>query len=237
MRNSQRPVQTGELLALRPLLTNASAQLSRHDGEMQVEVLPTLPEPLRLEAGLVLWEAFREKMLHTIGSRKPQEVLARTIVSERVLVAVEDTEDDSFGSVLGVAAVADVNGLPLDLSKDQLVREFGPLLGRVRALIGRFLQSKAREGELELSFIAVAPDARGQGVGRALLDAVEARAHSAGLITVRLEVVDNNPRARDLYERHGYRHARRVSLPLIRPIMGFGGYDEMVLAVGSPGTD
>ena len=170
-------------------------------------------------------------MLYTIGTRNPHEVLARTMDAERVLVAVQDAEDGSYGRVLGVAAVADMDGQPLDLSPDQLVRESGPLLGRLRALIGRFLQSKAREGELELSFIAVAPNARGMGVGRALLDAVEARAHSAGLITVRLEVVDSNPRARSLYERHGYRHARRVSLPPIKPIVGFGGYDEMVLAV------
>lgn len=198
---------------------------------MHVEVLPTLPDSLRLAAAQVLWEAFREKMLHVIGTQNPHEVLARTMDSERVMVAVADSADDSHGRVLGVAAVADLDGLPLDVSQDQLIREFGQLLGRLRALIGRFLQSKAREGELELSFIAVAPDARGLGVGRVLLDAVEARAHSAGLITVRLEVVDNNHRARSLYERHGYRHARRVSIPFIKPIMGFGGYEEMVIAV------
>ena len=204
---------------------------------MQVDVLRTLPESLRIEAGQVLWEAFRDKMLHTIGSKNPQEVLARTMRPERVMVAVEHTNDDSYGRVLGVAAVADAAGLPLDLGQDQLVREFGPLLGRIRALIGRFLQSKARPGELELSFIAVAPEARSLGVGRVLLDAVEARARSTGLITVRLEVVDNNHRARSLYERHGYRHARRVSIPFIKPIMGFGGYEEMVLAVRHPDTD
>lgn len=203
----------------------------RHHGGVHVEVLPALPESLRLAAGQVLWEAFSEKMLNVLGRRNPAEVLARTMVPDHVMVAVEGTAHDSHVRVLGVAAVADDDGLPLDLGKDQLVAEFGPLLGRLRAFAGMFLQSKARSGELELSFIAVAPDARGSGVGQVLLDAVEARARSAGMLAVRLEVVNNNPRARSLYERYGYRHARRVNLPFLKPIMGFGGYDEMVLAI------
>ena len=52
--------------------------------------------------------------------------------------------------------------------------------------------------------IAVAHDARGRGVGEALLDAAEARARARGAACMRLEVRQDNPGAMRLYERRGY---------------------------------
>ena len=54
--------------------------------------------------------------------------------------------------------------------------------------------------------IASKPEARGKGVGAALLDAVEAAARQRRCHAVRLEVRDDNTGAVRLYERHGYHH-------------------------------
>ena len=54
--------------------------------------------------------------------------------------------------------------------------------------------------------IASKPEARGKGVGTALLDAVEAAARQRRCLAVRLEVCDDNANAVRLYERHGYKH-------------------------------
>lgn len=54
--------------------------------------------------------------------------------------------------------------------------------------------------------IASKPEARGKGVGAALLEAVEAVARQRRCHAVRLEVRDDNASAVRLYERHGYRH-------------------------------
>lgn len=54
--------------------------------------------------------------------------------------------------------------------------------------------------------IASKPEARGKGVGTALLDAVEAAARQRRCHAVRLEVRDDNASAVRLYERHGYHH-------------------------------
>lgn len=51
--------------------------------------------------------------------------------------------------------------------------------------------------------LSVNPDARGRGVGKALLDAVAGHARSLGCGKVTLEVRDDNPAAR-LYRREGF---------------------------------
>lgn len=57
---------------------------------------------------------------------------------------------------------------------------------------------------LNIHDLAVVPERRGQGIGRALLSAVEVRAKSRGCCKLTLEVQDGNPRARALYERFGF---------------------------------
>jgi GNAT superfamily N-acetyltransferase len=57
---------------------------------------------------------------------------------------------------------------------------------------------------LNLHDLAVAPNHRGRGIGRRLLEAVEAAARAAGCCKVTLEVRDDNARAQALYRALGY---------------------------------
>ena len=52
--------------------------------------------------------------------------------------------------------------------------------------------------------LAVVPEWRGKGVGRALLEAVESHASRRGCCKITLEVQDDNSRARGLYEHFGF---------------------------------
>jgi len=58
---------------------------------------------------------------------------------------------------------------------------------------------------LNIHDIAVAPQARGQGVGQQLLAAVEQHARSQGCCKVTLEVRSDNARAMAAYRRAGFR--------------------------------
>ncbi|GAB4069786.1 GNAT family N-acetyltransferase [Angustibacter speluncae] len=60
------------------------------------------------------------------------------------------------------------------------------------------------EGELAVVAFWVAPVARGRGVGRALLDDLEARARAAGAAAMTLEVADANDAAVRLYAAAGF---------------------------------
>lgn len=57
---------------------------------------------------------------------------------------------------------------------------------------------------LNVHDLAVLADWRGRGVGRALLEAAEARARQRGCCKLTLEVQDANQRARRLYESFGF---------------------------------
>ncbi len=57
---------------------------------------------------------------------------------------------------------------------------------------------------LNVHDLAVLPEARGQGVGRALLAAAEARARARGCCKLTLEVLEENRRARAVYAQAGF---------------------------------
>ena len=57
---------------------------------------------------------------------------------------------------------------------------------------------------LNIHDLAVVPEHRGKGIGRALLTAAEAQALRRGCCKLTLEVQDDNRRARGLYERFGF---------------------------------
>jgi GNAT superfamily N-acetyltransferase len=63
-----------------------------------------------------------------------------------------------------------------------------------------------RTGEIKRMYVA--PEARGRGVGKALLDALESLARDLGYALVRLDTGPKQPGAQRLYERSGY-----VSVP------------------------
>ena len=57
---------------------------------------------------------------------------------------------------------------------------------------------------LNIHDLAVLPEFRGKGVGRALLQAAEDRARRKGCCKLTLEVQEDNARARTLYQRFGF---------------------------------
>jgi ribosomal protein S18 acetylase RimI-like enzyme len=114
-----------------------------------------------------------------------------------------------------------------------LKRHLG-FLGALRALLvfGLF-ERKRRPGEMVLDGITVAEQARGRGVGGALLDAACDLAAEQGYDRVRLDVVDTNPAARRLYERKGFTVEKVERFGWLRPVLGFGGSATMVRRVGA----
>lgn len=76
-------------------------------------------------------------------------------------------------------------------------------------LVRAYLLALVGVDELHLLNVTVAPELQGLGLGRLLLQALEARGRELGLATLWLEVRESNQRARDLYQRLGYSEVGR----------------------------
>ena len=76
--------------------------------------------------------------------------------------------------------------------------------------------------------IAVDAAHRSRGIGSLLLDEVAAVAVELGCRRIRLDVIDVNPRARALYERHGFVATKTEHTPYLRSLMGFGSATTMI---------
>lgn len=89
----------------------------------------------------------------------------------------------------------------------------------------------------ELDRLAVVPESRGHGVGRALIDAIAADARAAAVELLVLEVRGNNHGALALYERNGFRYAGTLPNAVIA---GSARHDVVLMArelARPPGTD
>ncbi|WP_166417276.1 GNAT family N-acetyltransferase [Cochlodiniinecator piscidefendens] len=62
--------------------------------------------------------------------------------------------------------------------------------------------------------IFVSPKARDMGIGTALLSAMKEKAAQLHYSSVRLDVIDINPRARGLYERQGFKASTTMATRL-----------------------
>lgn len=85
----------------------------------------------------------------------------------------------------------------------------GKLLGSVLlfpATADVYTETNATTGVPEVRLLAVAPEARGQGVGGALLDECERRAREAGAAELGLHTEDLMQDAVRMYKRRGYVH-------------------------------
>ncbi|WP_436841135.1 GNAT family N-acetyltransferase [Streptomyces niveus] len=85
--------------------------------------------------------------------------------------------------------------------------------------------------------ICVAAAHRGSGIGGLLLRDIAAVAAENVCSRIRLDVIDVNPRARALYERHGFSAVRTQQTPFLRRLLGFGAVTTMHRTVTPGGLD
>lgn len=124
---------------------------------------------------------------------------------ERYADSEDDAEDDAYARELGPDDVVPPSGLFLVARLDGAVAGCGAL-------------RRGSDGQAEVKRMYVVPAARGNGVARALLGALEAEAVRLGYGAIRLETGTRQPEAMALYESAGY-----------APIPGYGTYGHSPL--------
>lgn len=156
-------------------------------------------------------------------------ILAESLDPSNAFAALDN------GVIVGLVGFHNTEGQLVDVQYGTLLKHFGFIQGNWRALLGILLSRSPKPRELLLDGIAVHASARGQGVGSRLFDVVFTHAAEQGYATIRLDVVDSNPRARALYERLGFVATKTEHVPFMR-FMGFRSVTTMqyTLSQGAP---
>ncbi|WP_223420964.1 GNAT family N-acetyltransferase [Tateyamaria pelophila] len=187
------------------------------ESKRAFSILCPIPEPNRQEAAGLFWQAFSDKLDKLMGPKaKAVEFFAHVLDPSHGIAAV-----DPAGKLLGMAGFKTANGALIGGELSDMCRTYGSFGGLWRGVLLSVLERDLDRDTLLMDGIVVTEQARGHGVGTALLDAVTQQACKLGKLWVRLDVIDSNPRARSLYERRGFVPTGDIKLGPFSRIFGF----------------
>ncbi|WP_236702554.1 GNAT family N-acetyltransferase [Thalassomonas actiniarum] len=180
---------------------------------------------------LLYEEAFGVKFSSAIPDRlKRVEIIAKSFVPEFSFAAINKN------GVVGLAGFQVLSGsLTGGIGATQLINDLGFWKGTWACMIFSLFERKPSARELVMDGIAVNAEFRGQGIGSELLDHIIDYASENGFESVRLDVIDSNPRARKLYESKGFVVLKTEYFPYLQRLIGFSGSTTMVLPIKSCG--
>lgn len=183
-----------------------------------------VPQGAEHQVAALYWEAFGRKLGAALNPpAHGRAFIAGHLHHDRAVVALAPDGEQ----VVGVAGYRlGGRGLTGGGVRDVL-SSYGLLRGLPRLAVLALLERTPGPGELVMDGIAVDPAGRGKGVGSLLLTEIAAVAAEHGCSRVRLDVIDVNPRARALYERHGFDAVRTERTPYLKGLMGFGAVTTM----------
>ncbi|MFM2390093.1 MAG: hypothetical protein RLZZ437_1648 [Pseudomonadota bacterium] len=189
---------------------------------MELTIHHHLPHALREQAAALYWQAFGAKLGRVMGpDARALRLIARIIRSDHAIVAMAGDQ------LVGLVGYKTPRGAFASGTFGDLWAIYG--MGCLwRAAVLRLLVRDVDNERFLIDGLCVAPDAQGQGVGTALLDAVAIEAEARGYRALRLDVVDTNPRAKALYEREGFRVINETRMGLLGYVFGFARSATMV---------
>jgi ribosomal protein S18 acetylase RimI-like enzyme len=188
-----------------------------------IRITSGFAETERAAVAALYWEAFARKLNFGLGPMtKGIAFLARVADPRFALCARSDT-----GALLGIAGYKTSEGALIGGGFSDLSSIFGLLGATWRAALLSVLERKLESGTLLMDGICVTREARGMGLGTALLRAIKDEASAQNCDDVRLDVIDSNPRAKALYEREGFVAGKTQSLGPLKHLFGFSTATEM----------
>lgn len=172
----------------------------------------------------LFWQAFRSKLKRILlPDARAIQFLTSVLNPQFALVARDET-----GALLGLAGFKTGDGGLVGGGLRDLARVYGLLGALWRGPLLSLLERDVEAGTLLMDGIFVSEAARGQGVGTALLNAIKDHAGACGLVAVRLDVIDTNPRAKALYLRQAFRPVGEDHLGPLRHVFGFRSSTKMI---------
>lgn len=178
----------------------------------------------RASVAALYWRAFSDKLGRVLGpDRKALEFLEHVINPKFAIVARGPKRE-----ILGVAGYKTAAGSLMGGGLSDLAQTYGWIGTAWRGALLAFVERPLADNVLLMDGICVNPNARGQGLGTRLLDAIKDKARDLGKTAVRLDVINTNPRARALYERQGFVAQMTETTGPLRHVFRFDTTTQMI---------
>ena len=188
-----------------------------------MEVLHQIDEVYRRAAAVLYDDAFGHKFSLAIPSKTKRLNLLETCLNLNFCFGVMDK-----GELVGIAGVQTLDGsLTNGITLEALFDKLGLFAGSWAALVLSLYERELTDNQLLMDGIAVKASRRGQGIGSALLAAIQSFAKVKGFHRIRLDVIDTNGHAQRLYEKKGFKAVKSQSFPYLKWLLGFGGVTTM----------
>jgi ribosomal protein S18 acetylase RimI-like enzyme len=190
-----------------------------------IEIVPVLGEAQRARAGQIYYEAFKRKLLPLVG--RPEETRQVLTAGLKLHMAIGALVN---GKLLGLAGLHSREGLFSRVELRDGFKHLGFFRGFYAWAVLNLFGAGANcpPDHLRIAALAVDASERGKGLGSRLLEAVFDKARKEGFHAVRLEVVDTNTGARQLYERSGFSVVETHSYPIQESWLGFSRDHVMI---------
>jgi ribosomal protein S18 acetylase RimI-like enzyme len=199
-------------------------------------------EATHIEKGR-LEDRHRGDLAYIVCEAFPIKVAALKVSRERAVETLLDSIDWDAAfyayrgeRLVGVAGIFTRAQRFLSFGFPDLRRRFGLLRALFFQLILGF-EGRPAADEFRIETLAVAAEVRGQGIGTRLLTEAERYAREHGYAVLSLDVVDTNLRARQLYERLGFREIRTEHYGCLTRRAGFTGSFHMQKTLPGSGRD
>ena len=188
-------------------------------------------------AAALYWQAFGTKLGIVLGPKEKGIAYVRRVLdSSHALTAISDS-----GNLLGVAGFKTHEGALVGGDYSDLAAIYDRFSALWRAKAASLIERDTENERFLMDAIFVAREARGHGVGTALLHAFIAEGARRGYASVRLDVIDTNTRARALYERVGFKALKTDNIGVLRHVFRFTSATTMVRSTqplpGGPPVD
>ena len=172
-------------------------------------------------------EAFGSKFSKAISSKQARiNILSKCFIPDFSYVALVNDE------IVGLAGFQTQDGsLTGNMNMSGLISQLGLIGGIWAGLVFSLFERRPKSRELVMDGIVVDKRFRSRGLGSRLLDRIIMHAEEHGFESVRLDVIDTNPRARKLYESKGFSAKHTESFPYLKWLLGFTGSTTMVFNV------
>jgi ribosomal protein S18 acetylase RimI-like enzyme len=190
---------------------------------MEITISRSVPEEYREKAVLLFEQAFGEKISVAVNNKEQRlDLFSRSFDLNFALAAISD------GQLVGIAGFSiDGKSLTSKLEYADLIKTLGIVKGNWAALILSMFKRNANPNQLLMDGISVYENFRGQGIGKKLLNALISFAKESGFKSIRLDVINTNPRAKKLYEKSRFYEIKNDKYPYLKWLLGFSGSDEL----------